>query len=84
MRYMWVPGPVGYERLFLFMCRAILRVGVHVWSMTTLLSRTQRAFVWQPSLVIVIRSKNVPRFDCNLNFMGVAGPSNEHHLYGRM
>jgi hypothetical protein len=52
--------------------------------MTTVPLIIQRAFVWQPSLVMVIRCiKLFPGSDLDPESLGIAVPSDEPHLAGQ-
>jgi hypothetical protein len=70
-RWRWVPrshqtcdmcdtGVVGDEHHFVFVCPALAAVGTHYAPLFALGSRTLRAFVWQPNLLMVVRYN----YDC--------------------
>ncbi len=48
-------GAVGDEHHFVFVCPALAAVRTHYAPLFALRSRTLRAFVWQPDLLLVVR-----------------------------
>jgi hypothetical protein len=48
-------GGVGDEHHFVFVCRALAAVRTHYAPWLALESRTLRAFLWQPDLLMVVR-----------------------------
>jgi hypothetical protein len=78
-------GVVGYEHHFVFVCAALAAVRTRYVPLFELGSRTPRAFVWQPDLLMVVRYI----YDCFQVRAQIVNPcygvsSNQPHLAGLM